>query len=151
MFSLRKSTSKQLRTSTATVSPNPRGTYKTAWHRHKFRKLNRRDWSFFFLNRAKDLGQIQIEFLYTDSEHFTVSSLEYNSCVCPFLLMTITLHPSTGRRSIKFTIMKESQSPERPILMTHYIMWERSDVLKLWVRSRLELWPQLIGAALLIG
>lgn len=64
---MQQSTTKQLRTSTATVSYNPLGTYKTAAHRHKFRKLKLQGLDFFFSLTVKDLGQIPIEFLYTST------------------------------------------------------------------------------------
>lgn len=65
MFSLQQSTAKQLRTTAASVSYNPLGTYKTAALRHKFRKLKLQEQDFFFCNRVKDRGETPIEFLYT--------------------------------------------------------------------------------------
>lgn len=130
---MQQSTTKQLRTTTATVSYNPLGTYKTAARRHKFRKLKLQGLDFFFFNSKRPGSNTNWIPLH---KHFTVSFRQYNSCVCPFFSYD-KLHPLTGQHSVKFTIMKQSQCWQDPIVMCACVSRGKYHVRE-WRRSRLE-------------
>lgn len=96
---------------TATVSYNPLGIYKTAAHNRRLRKVKVQVLDFFPRNRVKYLGQIPLELLNTST---LLDLLELRQLSLHFLsLKTKCIHP---QYPLAFTVMKQLQRWNDPIV-----------------------------------